>query len=107
MVSKNPDNSPRTALVADIGGTNARLAVADLATLRISAAASFRCAEFPSLEAVVAAFLNGVSQRPAAAAIAVAAPVVGDRVQLTNSPWSFAHDEFRTAIGVDTLLILN
>jgi glucokinase len=98
---------PQTALVADIGGTNARLAIADLATLKISGAASFRCAEFPSLEAVVATFLRGVPERPTAAAFAVAAPVVGDRVRLTNSPWSFAHDELRTAIGVETLILLN
>jgi glucokinase len=104
-------NAP-TALVADIGGTNARLAIADLATLKVSGAASFRCADFPSLEAVAAAFLRGVpergvAQRPAAAAFAVAAPVVGDRIRLTNSPWSFGHDELRSAIGVETLLLLN
>jgi glucokinase len=98
---------PLTALVADIGGTNARLAMADLATLQVSDAAHFRCADFPSLEAVVAEFLNEVSQRPAAAAVAVAAPVVGDTVRLTNSPWSLVHGELCTAVGVDTLLLLN
>ena len=97
----------RTALVADIGGTNARLAVADLATLRVSGAASYRCAEFPSLEAVVASYLNGHAERPTVAAVAVAAPVVGDTVRLTNSPWSLVHDELRAAIGVETLLVLN
>jgi glucokinase len=104
---RSAPRKPQTALVADIGGTNARLAIADLGTLKISGAASFRCAEFPSLESVVAAFLGGVAERPAAAAFAVAAPVVGDRVRLTNSPWSFVHDQLRAAIGVDTLLLLN
>jgi glucokinase len=107
MTSASPDNSPRTALVADIGGTNARLAIADLATLRVSGAASFRCAEFASLEAVVAEFLKEAPQRPAAAAVAVAAPVVGDTVRLTNSPWTILHRELRSAIGVATLLLLN
>src|SRR5262249_30573888 len=98
---------PSTALVADIGGTNARLAIADLATLQVSGPASFRCGEFPSLEAVVAEFLKRVPHRPTAAAVAVAAPVVGDTVRLTNSPWSLVHGELRTAIGVDRLLLLN
>ncbi len=100
-------STPRMALVADIGGTNARLAVADLATLQVSRAVSFRGAEFPSLEAVVAAFLGGVVERPTAAAFAVAAPVVGATVRLTNSPWAFGRDGLRAAMGVDTLLLLN
>jgi glucokinase len=104
---RHAPHSRQTALVADIGGTNARLAIADLATLSIAGAASFRCAEFASLEAVVAAFLGGVARQPAAAAFAVAAPVVGDRVRLTNSPWAFGHDELRSATGVETLLLLN
>ena len=114
MAIGGPKTSPaqnrteaRTALVADIGGTNARLAVADLATLRVSDAASFRCAESPSLQAVVASYLDGRGERPTAAAVAVAAPVVGDTVRLTNSPWSIVHDELRAAIGVETLLLLN
>jgi glucokinase len=101
------DSPPRTALVADIGGTNARLALADLATLRIDGAASFRGAEFPSLHTVASAYLEGVAERPRVAAVAVAAPVVGESVRLTNSPWSFGCEELRAALGVERLLVLN
>lgn len=107
MTTEGVGKAPRKALVADIGGTNARLAIADLDTLQLSGSASFRCAEFPSPHALAAAYLDGVAERPVAAAVAVAAPVVGDRVQLTNSPWSFGADELRTAIGFDMLLVLN
>jgi glucokinase len=101
-------SASRTALVADIGGTNARLAIADLDTLRLTGAvASFRGAEFPSLHAVASAYLSGVAERPIAAAVAVAAPVVGDRIRLTNSPWSFEREELRNALGCDRLLVLN
>src|SRR5262245_3265253 len=100
-------SSSRTALVADIGGTNARLAIADLDTLRITDAASFRGAEFPSLHAVASAYLNSIAEPPRAAAVAVAAPVVGDSIRLTNSPWSFGCEELRTALGVERLLVLN
>jgi glucokinase len=101
------DSPPRTALVADIGGTNARLAMADLDTLCVAGAASFRGAEFPSLRAVASAYLERVAERPRAAAVAVAAPVVGDSISLTNSPWSFGCEELRAALGLERLLVLN
>lgn len=98
---------PRTALVADIGGTNARLAIADLDTLELSNPVSLRREGFPSLEAVAESYLEGVAERPRAAAIAVAGPVVGDTIRLTNAPWSFRRDELRAALGLDELLVLN
>jgi glucokinase len=107
MPTERSRSAPRTALVADIGGTNARLAVADLDTLRVVGAASFRGAEFPSLHAVAAAYLNGLAKRPELAAVAVAAPVVGESVRLTNSPWSFVCEELRAALNVERLLVLN
>jgi glucokinase len=107
MLTEDTRGPPRTALVADIGGTNARLAIADLKALRIADAARFRGAEFPSLHAVASAYLSGVAERPQAAAVAVAAPVVGDSVRLTNSPWSFGREELRAALGVERLLVLN
>ena len=107
MAIANSDGLLRKVLVADIGGTNARLATADVRSLEVTTARSFRCAEYPSLDAVASAYLNGLPERPRAAAVAVAAPVVGDRVQLTNSPWAFVHEDFRVALGLDSLLVLN
>jgi glucokinase len=102
-----PRAAPRTALVADIGGTNARLAIADLDSLQLSNAVSLRRARFPSLQAVAESYLGGIGARPRRASIAVAGPVVGDTIRLTNSPWSFGRNEMRTALGLDDLLILN
>ena len=94
-------------LVADIGGTNARFAIADLDTLRLSGAASFRCAEFASLAAAADAYLDGIAERPVVCAIAVAGPVVGGNVRLTNSSWSFGLEELRSSLGLRRLLVLN
>jgi glucokinase len=105
--SSTRPRKPRTALVADIGGTNARLAIADLDTLRLANPVSLRREGFPSLEAVAESYLNDAADRPRAAAIAVAGPVAGETVRLTNSPWSFRRDELRTALGLDDLLVLN
>ncbi|HEX5999169.1 MAG TPA: glucokinase [Hyphomicrobiaceae bacterium] len=99
--------STRHALVADIGGTNARLAIASLDTLELANAVSLRREGFPSLQAVAEHYLAGVAERPAMAAIAVAGPVIGDSVRLTNSPWSFGREALRGALGLDRLLILN
>jgi glucokinase len=107
MATNTSSPLPRKALVADIGGTNARFAIADLGTLQLSSRATFRCAEFPSLQAMAAAYLAHVSERPTAAALAVAAPVLGERVQFTNSSWSFGPDDLRAALRVEKLLLLN
>jgi glucokinase len=107
MVSEASSSPPRTALVADIGGTNVRFAVADLDTLELANPVSLRREGFPSLEAVAESYLRGVAGRPSAAAIAVAGPVVGETVKLTNAPWSFRRAELKAALGLDELLVLN
>jgi glucokinase len=95
------------AIVADIGGTNARFAVADLETLELSEIGHFLCAEQPSLASAAHAYLDGLTHPPRYAAIAVAAPVVGEAIKLTNSPWSFTRTELCRAVGVDGVLVLN
>jgi glucokinase len=107
MAGGSSGNSPRRALVADIGGTNARFAIADLDTLDLTGAVSLRREGYPSLQAVAESYLQGVAERPRAAAVAVAGPVVGDAIKLTNAPWSFRRDELRAALGLDELLVLN
>jgi glucokinase len=95
------------AIVADIGGTNARFAVADLETLELSEIGHFLCAEHPSLASAARAYLDGLMHPPRHAAIAVAAPVVGEAIKLTNSPWSFTRTELCRAVGLDGVLVLN
>jgi glucokinase len=107
MVSETSRSPPRTALVADIGGTNARFAIADLDTLELAGPVSLRREGFASLDAVAESYLQGVAARPRVAAIAVAAPVVGETVKLTNAPWSFRREELKAALGLDQLLVLN
>jgi glucokinase len=102
-----PRLCPRKALVADIGGTNARFAIADLGTLQLSSSTSLRCAEFASLQTITETYLDAVAERPVAAAFGVAAPVLGKRVQFTNSSWSFEPEELQSSLGVHNLLVLN
>ncbi len=76
-------------LAADIGGTHCRLMLAE-ADGTPAAEAVYPGAAFPNLEAVLTRFLE--EQGRAAAAIdrvvlALAGPVTGDCVALTNLPW--------------------
>jgi glucokinase len=97
------------ALVADIGGTSARFALADLAgeAPRLSQQRSLPCADFASLQHAVEHYLQTVGERPARAAIAVASPVGEDEIRLTNRAWSFSRTGLQKSLGLDALEVLN
>jgi glucokinase len=97
----------RLALVGDIGGTNARFAIADVDVLTVSHFAVFPCASFPSLPAIIRAYLDRIPHRPAMASLAIAGPITGDVVQLTNLSWSVTRGELQAATGAGTLRLLN
>ena len=94
-------------LVADVGGTNARFAIADLETLALSDIEEFQCARHSSLAEAMRAYLDRLDDPPAEAAIAVAGPVVDERVSLTNSAWSFTKAELCSRTGLNSVLVLN
>lgn len=98
---------PEYALVADIGGTNARFALADLDTLELSEIRQVQCADHPSLEAALADYIGGLPARPDRAAIAVAGPVTDTDVSLTNLAWSFAKPELCRRFGLKDVHVLN
>jgi glucokinase len=94
-------------LVADVGGTNARFAIADLETLALADIEEFQCTRHSSLVEAMRAYLDRLDDPPAEAAIAVAGPVVDDRVSLTNSAWSFTKVELCSRTGLNSVLVLN
>jgi glucokinase len=96
-----------SALVADIGGTNARFALADLETLELSEIHRVRCAEHPNLSEAFEDYVGRLPKIPDRAAIAVAAPVTGADISLTNSTWSFSEPELRRKIGLRHVHVLN
>lgn len=97
------------ALVADIGGTNARFALADLDGLlpTLHEPQFLAGAEFASLQHAAEHYLSQVEQAPRQAAFAVACPVRDDEIRLTNRAWSFSRDQLRESLGFDELLVLN
>jgi len=104
-------DSPR--LLADIGGTYARFTL-EVGPGEFTQMASLRCADHADFHAAVRAYLSGLSwqdlggpQQIAHAAIAIANPVEGDRVRMTNYHWQFSIDEMRQRLGLDTLVVVN
>ncbi len=97
------------ALIADIGGTNARFALTDLRAehLELSAQASLRCAEFASLHHAAEHYLEQVGVRPTLAGLAVACPIIHDEVRMTNRAWAFSQRELMHTLGLQGLRVIN
>jgi glucokinase len=100
--------APHPRLLADVGGTHARLAWVARPGEALGHTASYRCAEHAGLEAVVERYL--VERRlppPRAVAIGIATPVIGDEVVMTNRAWRFSIAQLGRQWGVERLLVLN
>jgi glucokinase len=98
----------RPRLVADIGATNARFALY-LPGARPEAALVLPVADFATIEEAAREALARAEPGPPplCAAMAVAAPVAGDRVEMTNHPWRFSREALRVALGLERLLVIN
>jgi len=94
-------------LVGDIGGTNARFAVLDEHDVPVQPS-SLRVDAFETLSAAIDAYRaeTGIESL-ASAAIAVATPVTGDVVSMTNSHWSFSISETRALHELDDFHVVN
>lgn len=99
------------ALVADIGGTNARFAIAHRSDGRLvlDAMRVLAVDSHPTIGDAARDFLAGVggATRVGAAVFAVASAVGADAIKFTNSPWSFSVRELRTELGLPALRIVN
>jgi glucokinase len=100
-----PFDSPR--LIADIGGSYARFAL-EVAPGQFEHAQSLRCAEHADFFAAVSAYLTSVpAPRSEHAAVAIANPVEGDAVRMTNYHWHFSIEQMRERLGLETLVVVN
>ncbi len=104
----NPDRI--LGLVADIGGTHARFALArsdDDGPLSLDALKVLQTGDFPSLDAAVGAYCAGLKSPPRRAAFAVAGPLAADEVKLTNSAWQFRQSTLKDVLGLDAVCLIN
>ncbi|MBM3390008.1 MAG: glucokinase [Betaproteobacteria bacterium] len=95
-------------LLADIGGTNARLALCAEKNSLLIDTTVVECKRYPTLQDMLREYLQTRGQRQVnRAALAVATPVTGDQVALTNNVWSFSQRAVQAEFHLDTLLVLN
>jgi glucokinase len=94
-------------LLADIGATHARFAL-QTAPGAYRKVAVLKCDEFDGIVPLLRFYLSEHEDvRLNHAALALANPVDGDYVRMTNRPWAFSTDAVRRELGLSTLLIVN
>lgn len=95
------------AVVADVGGTNTRVALATGAEVDVSTIRRYRNSENASLDAVLARYVAETGAAPHAACVAIAGPVKDGVGTLTNLDWSISREAVSAATGAETVAVLN
>ncbi len=97
------------ALIGDIGGTNARFALTNVSAPRpeILHEQTESDRDFRSLRDAAQHYLDSTGAKPTRAALAVASPIEGDEVKLTNRDWSFRRGDLERNLGIDDLRLIN
>ena len=95
-------------IVGDIGATNARFAIYS-GERRVTQARITPVEQYATLREAIEGYLvaEQVSAPLRGVALAVASPVTGDRVTLTNHPWSFSISALRRDLRTNRLIVIN
>jgi glucokinase len=98
-------------VAADIGGTHARFAIAEVGggrVQRLDPEVTLKAHEYASLQTAWQAFGEKLGRPlPSKAGIAIAAPVTGEVLKLTNNPWVIRPALIAERLGVDEYTLVN
>ena len=95
-------------LIGDIGGTNARFALADLKKPAFSDVVTLQCNDFESAEAAIKHYLSSVKAvSPDVICLAAAGPIIDKRVRFTNNHWEIAADDLAEEFAIERVRLLN
>lgn len=97
---------PFPTLIGDIGGTNARFAIVPDGTGPMVRFPYAHTADYATIDDAIAATVLPTA-RPRSAVLAVAGPVQGDTVPLTNCPWIVEPKRMIERLGLDEVILLN
>jgi glucokinase len=94
--------------MADIGATTSRCALVNDKGQEL-APEVFENADYTGVAGVLRVYLQHrrASDQPTRAALAIAAPITGDDVHMTNIGWRFSQDALRRELGLKRLQIVN
>ena len=95
-------------LVADIGGTNIRLALIGQSG-ELSQLAKFECGKFNSLESILSHYIEQqkISDFKINACLAIACPTDKDEISMTNLPWKFSQSKLKQSLKLNSLFFIN
>jgi glucokinase len=100
-----------TELIAiDVGGTHARFARAAIAdgSIELAEPVTLKTSDFASLEGAWDAYAKQADgPLPNAAAIAIAGPVTGETVRMTNNSWVLHTGALDEQLGIDKVTVIN
>ncbi len=96
-----------TGLIADIGATNARFALAGVEGIHDERV--LKCADYPGIAEAVETYFAGLKgvKRPDRASIAIAGAVTSDRVDMVNHTWSFSIEQTRRQLQFTHFTLMN
>jgi glucokinase len=94
-------------LVADIGGTNARFALARDGAVLWPTLSRYSTAGYPTLPDALRHYLDSQRAAPTTACLAVAGPVVDGAIAMTNSPWRVQREALAAAFDLRAVSVLN
>jgi glucokinase len=94
-------------VIGDIGGTNARFAIAEDGKYR--ELRHVAVSKYATLREALADYLRALpgGVRPTSGALAVAGPVSSGKVELTNLNWSFSIAALQADLGLSQLVVIN
>lgn len=99
---------PFIGLVGDIGGTNARFALISGDGQPLAHPLTLPTSGFADLGEALQAYVQQVGVPvPAQACIAIANPIDGDWLRMTNTAWAFSIEATRQRVGLQSLRMLN
>ena len=94
-------------VVADVGGTNIRLATVDAKTGELNQIKKYLCAEYDSIATVVESYFSALHGSVKQLWIAIACPVDDDLIEMTNHTWQFSQQALQATLGLDKLYVIN
>lgn len=101
-------SSKHYSLVADIGGTNTRVALCDGVDILTPTIRRYRNAENTGLASVLAQYLTAEGDvQPKAVCVAIAGPVNDGKGRLTNLDWDIDAASIAKATGAEHVALLN
>jgi glucokinase len=97
-----------SALIANIGGTNARFAVTFGASLEAQQIHNLAVDDFANIDQAICHYLERVAlEMPQRVCIAIACPTHNDRIRMTNNGWDFSKAALQRELGIEQLSVIN